>query len=161
MEQDRPTLANIAKEFSTLGYWKRARERKKSAKTIWDVIFLPIGFAAIGGYSYVFTKLFLWIHLFVYPADASHLDALTGGSITIAQALIFIVPLFASVPLGFMTSNGLMWLVPWARRASEEKAKGVKWATFRESQLALFRLAQVFVPVAVVCGIVGALILGR
>jgi len=60
-----------------------------------------------------------------------------------------------------MTSNGLMWLVPWARRASEEKAKGVKWATFRESQLALFRLAQVFVPVAVVCGIVGALILGR
>jgi hypothetical protein len=80
---------------------------------------------------------------------------------TVAQALIFLVPAVSSVPLGLMTSNGLMWLVPPARRASEKKAQGVKWASFRESQHALLNVALLLVPVGLALGIVGAVILGR
>jgi hypothetical protein len=161
MDDERPTLKNIAKEFATPGYWDRARERKASTKTVWDLIFTPIGFVAIGGYWYVFAKSFQWLHLLMYPADNSRLQTLTSGPMTVAQALIFIVPIFSSVPLSFITSNALMWLVPPARRASARKAGGVKWASFRESQLALFKLALVLVPIGLVSGIIGALILGH
>ena len=161
MEKDEPTLRNIAREFVTPGYWGRARGRKASSKTVWDLVFLPIGFLAMAGYWYAFSRLFLWTHVLLYPADMSRMRTLTGGPMTLAQALIFLVPLFGSIPLGLMTSNALMWLVPPARRASEKKAQGVKWASFREAQLALFRTALVLVPACLVCGIIGAVILAR
>lgn len=161
MADEEPTLKNIGKELRTPGYWGRARERQRASKTIWDLVFLPVGFAAIGAYWYGFGKLFLWFHVLIYPADVTRLNALTTGPMTVAQALMFLVPLFSSIPLGFMTSNVLMWLVPPARRASERKAKGVKWASFRESQLALFKAALVLVPIGAISGIVGALIMGR
>jgi hypothetical protein len=161
VEKEEPTLRNIAKEFITPGYWARARQRQKSSKTVWDLVFLPIGFAAIGGYAYGFSRLFLWIHVLVHPADIPRLRTLTNGPMSVAQALMFLVPLFASIPLGFMTSNALMWLVRPARRGSERSSEGVKWASFREAQLALFRIALVLVPVSLVCGIAGAFLLGR
>jgi len=156
-----PTLRNIAKELGTSGYWNRARERQRSSKTVWDVIFLPIGFAAIGGYWYAQVRLFLWIHILLYSADIPRLQSLTSGSLTLAQALIFLVPAFSSLPLGFMTGNVLMWLTPPARRASEKKAQGVKWASFREAQRGLFNIALLLVPIGLVLGIIGAAILGR
>jgi len=159
MEDERPTLKNIAKEIGMRGYFDRARERR-SAKTVWDFVFLPVGFAAIGGYWYGFVRLFLWLHFILYPADIARLKTLMGGSITLAQALIFLVPVLPSVPLGFMTANGLMWLVPPARRASEKAAQGIKWASFRDSQHALFNMALVLVPAGLICGVIGALILG-
>jgi hypothetical protein len=159
MEHEEPTLKNIGREFITPGYWSRARERQRSSKTVWDLIFLPIGFAAIGGYWYAFARLFLWVHLLVHPAE--RLQFLANGPMTVAQALMFLVPVLSSIPLGLMTSNVLMWLVPPARRASEKKAEGVKWASFRESQLALFKMALMLVPIGLVGGIVGALIAGR
>jgi hypothetical protein len=161
MSDEEPTLKNIAKEFVAPGYWARARERQRSSKTIWDLVFMPVGFAAIGGYWFAFSKLFLWVHLLLYPADGSRLQILTGGPLTVARALIFLAPGFASIPLGFMTSNVLMWLVPPARRASERKAQGVKWAGFREAQRGLFNIALLFVAIIFVLGIIGAVMLGR
>ena len=161
MEHEEPTLKNIAREFTTRGYWERARERKRSSRTVWDLIFLPIGFAAMAGYWYAFFRLSLWFHMLVYPADFERLKALLGGPMSPAQALMFLVPLISAVPLGLTTCNVLMWLVPPARRASERKAQGVKWASFRESQLALFKMALVLVPIGLASGIVGALMLGR
>jgi hypothetical protein len=161
VQHEEPTLRNIGREFTTRGYWDRARERKKASRTGWDLVFLPIGFAAMGGYWYALTRLFLWLHLLIYPVDAEHLTKLTSGPMTAAQVLIFLVPMFSSVPLGFITSNVLMWLLPPARRASERKAKGVKWASFREAQLGLFKIALVLVSIGLISGIIGALILGR
>jgi hypothetical protein len=161
MEHEEPTLKNIANEFVTPGYWERASERQRASKTVWDLIFLPIGFAAIGAYAYAFAKFFLWLHFLLYPSDLSRLKNLLGGSMTVAQALMFLLPIFSSIPLGLMTSNILMWLLPPARRASEKKAEGIKWASFRESQRALFNTALVLVPIGLVGGIIGALILGR
>jgi hypothetical protein len=65
MDDEQPTLENIAKELGTPGYLERAQERARSSKTIWDLVFLPIGFAAIGGYWYAFLKFFLWLHFFL------------------------------------------------------------------------------------------------
>jgi hypothetical protein len=161
MEDEKPTLINIAKEISTKGYWGRARERSRSAKTIWDLVFLPAGFGAIGLIWFMFFKSFLWLHVLVYPTDLARLKTLMGGSMTLGQALIGLVPLFSAIPLGLMAGNVLMWLVPPARRASEKKAKGVKWASFRDSQMALAKIALVLVPVGIVCGVIGALILGK
>jgi len=158
---EEPTLKNIGKELITSGYWERAHERKRASRTIWDLIFLPIGFAAIGAYWYAFGRLFLWFHLLLYPTDAARLDAITTGDITPAWALMFLVPLLSSIPLGLLTSNVLTWLVPPARRASERKAEGVKWASLREAQLGLFEIALVLVPIGVISGIVGAFLLGR
>lgn len=161
MEDDEPTLENISKELAKPDYWARARARQRSSKTIWDIVFLPIGFAAIGGFWYGFAKLLLWLHVLFYPADAARLQSLIGGPMTLAQALMFLVPALASIPLGFMASNTLMWLVPPARRASAHRAEGVKWASFRNAQRALFVMALVLVPAGLASGIVGALLLGR
>jgi len=161
MDDEEPTLRNMAREFATPGYRDRARKRKAASKTGWDLIFLPIGFAAIGGYWYGFTRLFLWLHFLVFPADLQHSDAVLGGSLTLPQALMFLVPMFSAVPLGLMTSNVLMWLVPPARRASEKKAEGVKWASFRQAQLVLFKMALVLVPIGLIAGVAGALIVVR
>ncbi len=161
MANDDPTLKNIAKEVFSAGYWDRAAERKRKSKTVWDLIFLPVGFAAIGLFWFAFSKFFVWLHVAIYPADGVQLKAITGGSLTFAQALVFLVPMLAAVPLGLMVSNALMWLVPWARRASEEKARGVKWASFRNSQRALFKMALVLVPLGFCCGTFGAFLLGK
>jgi hypothetical protein len=161
MEDEKPTLVNIAKEISTKGYWGRAQERSRAAKTVWDLAFLPVAFGAIGLFWFMFCKSFLWLHVLIYSADGVRLKTLLGGSMTLAQALIFLVPLFSAIPLGFMTSNVLMWLVPPARRASEEKAKGVKWASFRDSQIALFKLALILVPIGIASGVIGAFLLGK
>jgi hypothetical protein len=161
MDDEEPTLKNIFTETFTEGYVERARARARASKTIWDFIFLPIMFGAIGLYCFAFIKTFLWLHLAMFPADGPRMRALTTGSMTFALALIFLPPFFAAVPLGLMTSNALMWLVPWARRASEEKAKGVKWASFREAQSGLVRVALVLVPIALLAGVLGAYLLGR
>jgi hypothetical protein len=161
LSDERPTLKNIAKEVLTDGYLERARERSRAAKSWWDLVFMPIGLGGIGLFAFNFFKLFWWIHVLIYPGDADRQKILFGGSITLAGFLMIIVPLVGAVPLGFMASNGLMWLVPWARRASEERAKGVKWATLRESQSALLKMAMILAPIALVCGSIGAAILGR
>jgi hypothetical protein len=161
VDDEEPTLKNIVAEISTEGYSERAAERARASKTIWDVIFLPVMFAAIGAFWIAFSKTFLWLHVAMFPADGARMKALTGGSMTFAQALIFLLPFLPALPLGLMTSNALMWLVPWARRASEEKAKGVKWASFREAQMALFRVALVLVPIGVLGGVLGAYLLGQ
>ncbi len=159
MEDEEPTLRNIAREFSTRGYWARARERKRATRTVWDLIFMPIGFGFMGLFWFAFYKFLLWLHVAIYPADAVRLHALLGGSLNIAQALMFLVPMFSVIPLGLMASNALFWLVPAARRASEAKARGVKWASYRQSQLGLFKLALVMVPIGIVSGVIGAILL--
>lgn len=77
MSDEEPTLKNLGKELLNPGYWGRARERQRASKTIWDLIFLPIGFAAMGAYWYAFSKLFLWLHLLIYPADVTRVTTLT------------------------------------------------------------------------------------
>src|SRR5690348_17337940 len=161
MGQEEPTLKNIGKEVFASGYLERARSRKRTSKTIWDFIFMPIGFGAVGAFWYAFVKLFLWFHLLVYPGDATRLDATANTPMAIATGLMFIAPVFSAIPLGFLTSNVLMWLIPPARRASEKNAEGVKWASFHEAQVVLLKIALVLVPLGVVSGIVGALIIVR
>jgi hypothetical protein len=158
MEQEEPTLKNIAKEFSTPGYWERASARKKATRTIWDLVFLPVAVAAMGAFVFAFAKFFVWIHLLVHPGDVERTQVLFSGPITLSAVLMGFVPAFSAIPLGFMTGNALMWLVPPARRASEAKAAGVKWATFRDAQMSLFKLALVLVPLGAVSGTIGALL---
>ena len=156
MTDEKPTFRNLAEELFTPGYRDRARTRMRAAKTWWDVVFMPIGFGLIALYTLGFAWSFWKLHFIFFPQDLSRAKALLGGSMTFGQFLMFIVPFFAATPLAFMCSNGLMWLVPWARRASEDKAKGVKWASFRDSQMALLRMALIMVPIAIVCGVIGA-----
>lgn len=161
MKDGPPTLKNIVKEVATRGYLDRARERKRATATKWDAVFVPIGFLAIGGYWYATSEFFLWLHLLFYPADVARLESLTNGPPSIGQALIFVSPFFSSLPLGFLTSNILMWLVSPARRAAERKAKGVKWASFKDAQKSLLQIAFILVPIGLVAGLIGALVLGR
>ena len=161
MSDEKPSLKNIGREVFSKGFGARAIQRQRAAKSIWDLVLLPFAFAAMGLFTYLFFRLFWWLHLLWYPADISRQHALLGGSLTLAQFLMIIVPLFGSIPLGLITGNCLMWLIPPARRSSEGKAKGVKWASFRESQLALLHVAAVFVPATLIAGTIGAAIMGR
>jgi hypothetical protein len=156
MDKDEPTLKSIAEELTTPGYLARARARSRASKTIWDVLFVPVAFVAMGAYWYAFTIAALWLHRLIYPASAAFASA--KHSMTLAEALMGLPPFFAAMPFGFMTSNLVMWLVPLARRASEAKAKGVKWASYQESQRGLFRIALILVPLGLGLALIGALI---
>ncbi len=156
-----PTLRSVIKQVSADGYAERAQERKQASKTWWDLIFIPLAFAGMALFAFCFFELFWWLHVAIYPGDAERLKVLLGGPINLPIFLITILPIFGAMPLGFLASNGLMWLLPWARRASDAKAKGVKGASFGESQMGLFKAAAVLVPIALVGGSLGAVVLGR
>lgn len=156
MDLEDPTLKDIAKEFVTPGYMERARQRGRASKTGWDLLFFPINWALVGVYSYSFIEAALWLHRFVHPRSA---DFAPGPHpITLSETLIGLPPIFAAIPLGLMTGNILMWLLPAARRAHEAKADQPGWVSFRGAQRGLFKLAQLLVPLGLGAALIGALL---
>jgi hypothetical protein len=112
----------------------------------------------VGGF---FVSLVYWLalgwllaglHVLVYPADTG-----PSGAMTFGQLLMLAGAFFASFVPGFMTLSALMWLLAWARRRSEPGAGALDWSVFRTSQLAIFKLGLVIVPIALGVAIIGAL----
>jgi hypothetical protein len=161
MANEEPTFWNLAKELFSRGYQGRAAHRRSTTKSAWDLIFLPIGFGAIGLFAFAFFRLFWWLHVLIYPPDATRLKMSLGGPISLGQFLMIVVPLFGAMPLGLAVSNCLMWLIASARGTSEKKAKGVKWASFGHAHTTLLKAAVVQVPITLAYGSIGAAILRR
>ncbi len=152
MDLENPSLKDVAKEVATPGYLDRARVRSRASKTVWDLLFMPIGYAIIAAYWYIFSTSALWLH------DLSHAGAPLDRNMSLAQGLILLGPAFAALPLGFMSSNVLQGLLPAARRAHEAKSQQPGWVSIRGAQRGLFRLALILVPLGLGAAVIGALI---
>jgi len=152
MDQENPSLKEIAKEVATPGYLDRARVRSRASKTTWDLLFMPIGYAMIGAYWYAFSAAALWLH------HVTHAGATLDGKMSLAQGLMLLGPAFAAMPLGFVSSNVLQWLLPAARRAHEAKSQEPGWVSIRGAQRGLLRIALLLVPLGLGAAVIGAVI---
>jgi len=101
------------------------------------------------------------LHLALYPDHVSSIERLMKEPGRFAAHLITIPPLFLSIPLGLMASNCLMWCVPAAKAASEAKAEGVKWASFKDAQTALAKAFCILLIPTLILGVAGAVALGQ
>jgi hypothetical protein len=155
MDQEEPTLKSFAHEVATPGYRARARVRSRASKTGWDLLFMPIGFGLIGAYWFAFASGAMWLHALTHAGEAA---LAPGHGMTLAEGLMGLPPLLAAVPLGFLTSNSLMSLVPAARRAHAAKMQQPGWVSFRGAQRGLFKIAQVLVPIGLAPALIGALL---
>ena len=160
MKEEEPSLRNIAKEVFSPGYLGRAQERTKT-KTIWDLAFLPVGFGLIAMVWYAFYRGFVALHLLIYPQNADHIVELMNGPGRLPPLLMTVPSFFPAIAIGFILTNVLMWLIPEIRADSEAKAKGVKWANYRQAQTALFVVAVFLMIPAIIAGAIGAYLLGR
>ena len=160
MKEEEPSLRNIAKEVFSSGYLGRAQERTKT-KTIWDLAFFPVGFGLIGLVWHGFYRSFVALHLLIYPQNADHVAQLMDGPGRLAPFLMTLPSFFPAIAIGFILTNMLMWLIPEVRADSEAKAKGVKWASYRQAQRALFIVAIFLTIPAIIAGAIGAYLLGR
>lgn len=158
MDDDQPTLRNIGKEVFSPGYLARAQERQKT-KTIWDLVFLPVRWALVACTWYIFYRGLIALYTFIYP-EAAGLATQLMKEKDLSGFLITAPILLPAIPLGFMLSNGLMWLVSPARRAAELKAEGVRWAGYRQSQVGLWSIFKFLAIPAFIAGIAGVLLLG-
>jgi len=91
-----------------------------------------------------------WLHLRFYPAQ--YLPTSRGGGRMLAVVAAFVASLLPAM----ITANGLVWLIPRARRALEQEAEPVPGGSFATAQQDLFRLARLLVPAALLVAAIGA-----
>jgi hypothetical protein len=160
MDEERPTLRNIAKEVSSEGYIERSMERAERRRTPWNLVFIHVGIGSIGCIGYALFRLMWRLHTWFYPEHVGRLGDFwadgIGRSAFIYSFLLSVPTFVAAVPLGLILTNALAWCIPPARKTFNAKAEGVKWASFRDSMESLAKIAMVIVPACLLLSFVAA-----
>jgi hypothetical protein len=169
MKDTRPTLRTISKEIFSKGYLRRAHKRADRRKSLWNVPCVVGGFLLIGVLWRTLLHAMWYVHTLFYPEHAGSFSAVFGNFIgdsspRISDAsfpcvLLEMPLLFASIPLGFLIANFIMWCIPPARKAMDREAQGIKWGTFVEAQAFLFKIVLIVVPSCLVLSFIGAVTL--
>ena len=114
----------------------------------------------IAGSAYVLFQIMWWIHITLYPGHAGRFNEFWQEGVSfqsfVSSFLMLIPLLFAALLIGLMFANCVAWCVVPARRAFDREAKGLKWASFRESMGGLWVIARILVPGCLLLSFIGA-----
>ena len=88
-----------------------------------------------------------------YPTQ--HLLTSRGVGRMLAVAAAFVASLLPAM----IAANGLVWLIPGARRVLEQEAEPFPEGSFARAQRDLFQLARVLVPSALLLAAIAAMLL--
>jgi len=100
------------------------------------------------------------LHVWFYPEHANQLHefwktGLSGKALI--SSFLMSIPLFVpAIVIAALISNGLMWLIPPARRAMNAEAAGDEEMTFRGANLGLIRFGGIASGIALFLVIIGA-----
>ena len=141
-------------------YIQEAQTRARRRKSPWNLILIPLLFiGAVPVYIIQFKILWL-VHIFRYPSHSGHVSEFWQRGISfgafISSFLMGIPILVSSVALGMIIANLLAWCIIPVRRVFDKEAQGVKGTSFRESMMALGKIAAYLVPICFILGLIGA-----
>jgi hypothetical protein len=160
MKNDPPTLENIAREVNANGYFDRAYRRARRRKSLWNIVFVPLVLAGILATSYTLFHIMWGLHTVIYPGHVGKLGEFwgrgTGLPSFVASFLLLIPLLILSLPVSMLLANSVLWLIPSARRALDQEAEGIKWASFDEAMGGLWRVCKIMVPICLLLSLIGA-----
>jgi len=115
-----------------LNYIADARRRVARGKSKWNFLLAAFGIAGIGASWYGLIQFLIGIRASFSPSESF----LNNGTRT-GDFMIYVLPLFPSICLGLLAANFCIWVIPWARRALEEEARGVPGTDFKSSNVGL------------------------
>jgi hypothetical protein len=124
-------------------YFQRATDRAKRVKNPWNLLHLPFSAAGICGFMWCFLKLVLFVAGLLGSGQLDLNKLLNDNGV---HGFIFIGIFFAAMPLGFMLSNLIFWVIPPLRRIEDREAIGYKGTDFRSSMRGLFVCACFSIP---------------
>lgn len=160
MKKEFAILRSIKREVSATGYFRRAQQRAARRKSPWNLILIPLFLGGAGLISYALFQIMWYIHVIIYPAHIGKLGEFWGkgiGASSFISSFLLVMPLlFASIPISMLLTNAILWLVAPARRAFDREARGIKWASFRESIAGLWAITLIIVPILLSLSLLGA-----
>lgn len=150
-------VARFRRELKSGKWLSKAQGRAQRRKTSWNLL-LPL-------FAIPLWIAFTW--LLVAAAWTAHLafhPGLVGAArqfptpVTSVTALMLFPSFFAAMCPALVVSNFLVYLIPPARRAMDMEDQGFCGVDYVSSQSALIRVGAYILGVAVVLGLVGALL---
>jgi len=137
----RSRLADLASEVTTKGYFTRAQQRAARRKSPWNLLdFLVFVWVAVIWWALVHG---IWgARNLIVPLRSIPFSAVfRSQSLGPSSLLVFVLPLFAAIPIGMLVSNFILQRIPPYRRACEREAQGVWHASYGDAQKDLSLLA--------------------
>jgi len=133
------------------GYVDQARQRARQKKSAWNLLAVPFCILGVGG---------AWIGIaFFFETYRRHLfpsDCFLASGTRLGNVLMFVAPLFPSLPIGMIVGNFLLWLIPPAKAALEREVLASRSPSFRSTQVALAKFGAVLAAVALPLCLLGA-----
>lgn len=133
---------------------ERACDPSRPRKSAAHLLLLPLAFGFAGACCYLL--VFAAVRL---AAELRHDVGGFAGYTEPTKTLIVLPMLLASLPLGFLATNSVAWLIPPVRRYFEREAKGRPNGNFRSSMKGLLLFAKYVSTTLVIVGF-GAALLG-
>lgn len=139
-------------------WYAGAQQRAQRRRSLWNLILLPLGFAAVGATWYGLFRVVWAFHVHFYPQH--ELRDFWGSGISFRSFVPSFLIVFALAPgalcTGLAITNGLAWLVRPARRAFDAESAGHAGTGFRESTRILLLCAAWSVSVGFVIALAAA-----
>ena len=118
-------------------------EVQRPRKSPWHLVFLPVAFAVGAGFCYASVQTVCWL------AGTRGQGGGSFGSLSENTKIFVIMPLvFASIPIGFLATNLIIWSVPPLRRFFIREALEREGRSFRVANLGLLKVAGIGVPLS-------------
>ena len=142
-------------------YYSSARLRASRRKSAWNLILIPPGIFGWLGSWYGQFRIVWTFHQSLYPCHAFRDFWKEGISFSsfVPSFLMVFGPLFGSLCLGLIFANCIAWLIIPTRRRLDEESANYPGTGFRESTVALIRLARWAVPIGLVVALIAASLL--
>ena len=135
-----PFTMDIFKKAS--GYYGNARRRAGRRKSLWNVAILPFALTAWAAVWYALFRLVWLFHVTLYPNH--QLKDFWQSGIGVRSGILSFIMVFSifigAGAVGFMLTNALFWLIPWARKVFESEAVGHPETGFRKTMRTLFKV---------------------
>ncbi len=98
---------------------------------------------------------FVWFGFFITDQHLLH-PQVSEKELSLGTGIIAFSALFGTMPIGFMLTNLVLWMVPPLRRVNELSEKGVSGMSFKDATEDLISVAKILMPVCAVAGFVGS-----
>jgi hypothetical protein len=149
----------IARSLERAAEWyAAAQHRAQRRRSLWNLILLPLGFAAVGVTWYALFRAVWAFHMWWYPEH--QLRDFWGSGISFRSFVPSFLMVFAVAPgalcTGLALANCAAWLIRPARRALDREAAGHVGTGFRQATGILFRLAAWTLGVGFIIALVAA-----
>jgi hypothetical protein len=118
-----------------LKYIAGMRSRATRRKSKWNLLLIAFAVAGTALSWYGLVKPLLSLRSRFFPNDAFLMNGTRLGNI-----VLYVAPFFPSICVGILVANFAVWIIPPARRALNEEARGDAGTDFKSSNLAVAKL---------------------